>query len=77
MFTPFQITAGGGTTNKALWVADRVFGVIPGARLTIPDGVTTPINMDEGDVGPVQKDSAVNPPRFWLPLLFTFRLANR
>lgn len=76
-FLPFQITAVGGTTNKALWVADRVLGVVVGARLTIPDGVTTPVDMDEGDVGPVQKDEAVNPPRFWLPLLFTCRLANK
>lgn len=70
----FQITAAGGDDTRALWVADRVNGVLVGARLSIPDGKTTPIT-GIGDEGPVRIDNNVTPTRHFVPLLFTCRLA--
>lgn len=70
----FQITAVGGDGNRARWVADKIQAAFSGLRLTLPDGITTPIRQDN-DPGFPQEDDDVNPPRYQLPLVFTCRLA--
>jgi hypothetical protein len=66
---PFQITCVGGDSRRAIWVCDKVMPVITGTKLT---GTTT--IKQEIATNIVQIDRMVNPPRFWVPLLFSCRI---
>jgi hypothetical protein len=65
----FQITCVGGDDRRAIWVCDLVIPAIAGKKLT---GTTT--IKQEQSTDRVQIDRAVNPPRFWVPLLFSCRI---
>ena len=72
----FQITAVGGDTNRCLGVADALQATLIGRRLTLPDGVSTPIrNYDFGNGDVVSKDPREVPERYFVPLLYSCRLA--
>ena len=70
----WQVTAAGADANGCLWAADKVLATLVGARLVIPDG-TSGVIYQAGDPGPARVDTAVDPHRTYLPLLFTCRLA--
>jgi hypothetical protein len=66
----FQVTAAGGDVNRASWVSDKVVKALAGLRLSN----STPINQIL-DSDRVQKDTTVDPARYYFPLLFGCRLA--
>jgi len=70
----WQVTAAGADANGCLWAADKVLAALVGARLVIPDG-SSGVIYQVGDPGPARVDTAVDPHRTYLPLLFTCRLA--
>lgn len=65
----FQVTCVGGDRTRALWCVERVRSVLTGARLSVA-GQQLVIH-EESSTAPLRRDEQVQPPRLWMPLLFT------
>lgn len=66
----FQVTAAGGDLPRCRRAAYRVLLALEGSRINTA-GITTGPVRQAADPGSPQKDATVNPPRHYLPLLFT------
>lgn len=73
----FQVTcAAGDNTDGALWCADQVKARLTGTLLTVP-GRTKKARIVEDESNAARSvivDEDVDPPRFYLPLLFRIRV---
>lgn len=65
----FQVTCAGGDPTVALWCVGKVRTALVGHAVTI-GGVTRYVWAREEDAGPIRRDDAKTPPRFYLPLQF-------
>lgn len=66
----FQITAAGGDIPRAMRAVLRVQRALIGWRLDSTTGVV----FENGDAGPLQKDTTVSPTRWFAPLLLAVAL---
>lgn len=75
---PFQITCVGGDDNRCMRIVDIVSDVLPGLRVEYEHGEeqrrTGPLRQDITGPDAVLIDRGINPPRFYLPLLFRCRI---
>jgi len=66
---PFQITCVGGDETRCLWAIDATRSALTGRRLIVA-GASVGLIREDGDLGPIRRDDAVQPPRHYLPLLY-------
>lgn len=66
---PFQVTVAAGDAVRALRAVDKVLDLMLGWRPTIAGRTLAPVRADS-DSGPLRRDDAITPPRFYLPLMF-------
>lgn len=64
----FQVTCAAGTRTQALWCVSKIRGALSGKRLTIRDQGL--LIHEELNPGSVRRDDKLDPPRFYVPLLF-------
>jgi hypothetical protein len=66
----FQVTAAGGDIPRCIRAVQRAQDVLVGQRLDD----TTGLIREDGDGGPIRKDTTVAPARWYVPLLFVVEL---
>jgi hypothetical protein len=69
----FQVTCVGGDENRCMWAVDKVRAALLCKRITL-DGAQSGQVYEDADAGPVRRDDAEQPPRYFVPLLFGLRI---
>jgi hypothetical protein len=69
----FQVTCVGGDENRCMWAVDKVRAALLCKRITL-DGAQSGQVYEDADAGPVRRDDSVQPPRYFVPLLFGLRI---